>query len=111
MSVRKRSVDTFAPTARCPTGSNTGRSPRGLPSRPRGNGAAIKTGSPMTADNLDAVLAAEQPDHVVVATGARYRRDGFQGQTGKPLPGWETGHCVTWDEVALDKVTVPARCW
>jgi uncharacterized FAD-dependent dehydrogenase len=42
----------------------------------------------------------------VVAPGARYRRDGFQGQTGKPLPGWETGNCVTWDEVALDKVKV-----
>jgi len=42
----------------------------------------------------------------VVASGARYRRDGFQGQTGKPLPGWETGHCVSWDEVALDNVKV-----
>ena len=42
----------------------------------------------------------------MVASGARYRRDGFQGQTGKALPGWETGNCVTWDEVALDKVMV-----
>ena len=71
-----------------------------------GNGAKIKTGSAVTAENIDAVLAAERPDHVVVASGARYRRDGFQGQTGKPLPGWETGNCVTWDEVALDKVKV-----
>ncbi len=71
-----------------------------------GNGATIKTASPVTAENIDAVLAAERPDHVVVASGARYRRDGFQGQTGKPLPGWETGNCVTWDEVALDKVKV-----
>ena len=69
-----------------------------------GNGATIKTGSPVTAENIDAVLAGERPDHIVVASGARYRRDGFQGQTGKPLPGWETAHCVTWDEVALDKV-------
>ena len=61
--------------------------------------------SAITAENLDAVLSAEQPDHVVVATGARYRRDGFQGQTAKPLPGWESGRCVTWDEVALDKIT------
>ena len=71
-----------------------------------GNGAMIKTASPVSAENIDAVLAAERPDHIVVATGARYRRDGFQGQTGKPLPGWETGHCVTWDEVALDRVKV-----
>ncbi len=60
----------------------------------------------MTAENIDAVLATERPDHIVVASGARYRRDGFQGQTGKPLPGWETGHCVTWDEVALERVKV-----
>ena len=76
-----------------------------LAEQARGNGATIKTGSAITPENLDAVLAAEQPDHVVVATGARYRRDGFQGQTAKPLPGWESGRCVTWDEVALDKVT------
>jgi 2,4-dienoyl-CoA reductase-like NADH-dependent reductase (Old Yellow Enzyme family)/NADPH-dependent 2,4-dienoyl-CoA reductase/sulfur reductase-like enzyme len=76
-----------------------------LAEQARGNGATIKTGSAITAENLDAVLAAEQPDHVVVATGARYRRDGFQGQTAQPLPGWESGRCVTWDEVALDKVT------
>jgi 2,4-dienoyl-CoA reductase-like NADH-dependent reductase (Old Yellow Enzyme family)/pyruvate/2-oxoglutarate dehydrogenase complex dihydrolipoamide dehydrogenase (E3) component len=77
-----------------------------LAEQARGNGATIKTNSPVTADNLDAVLAGLRPHHVVVATGARYRRDGFQGQTGKPLPGWETGNCVTWDEVALDKVKV-----
>ena len=71
-----------------------------------GNGASIKTASPVTAENIDAVLATERPDHIVVASGARYRRDGFQGQTGKPLPGWETGHCVTWDEVALERVKV-----
>jgi 2,4-dienoyl-CoA reductase-like NADH-dependent reductase (Old Yellow Enzyme family)/thioredoxin reductase len=76
-----------------------------LAEQARGNGAVIKTGNAITAENLDAVLSAEQPDHVVVATGARYRRDGFQGQTAEPLPGWKSGRCVTWDEVALDKIT------
>jgi 2,4-dienoyl-CoA reductase-like NADH-dependent reductase (Old Yellow Enzyme family)/thioredoxin reductase len=76
-----------------------------LAEQARGNGALIKTGNAITAENIEAVLSAERPDHVVVATGARYRRDGFQGQTAKPLPGWESGRCVTWDEVALDKVT------
>jgi 2,4-dienoyl-CoA reductase-like NADH-dependent reductase (Old Yellow Enzyme family)/thioredoxin reductase len=71
-----------------------------------GNGATIKTASPVTPETIDAVLASERPDHIVVASGARYRRDGFQGQTGKPLPGWETAHCVSWDEVALDTVKV-----
>ena len=74
-----------------------------------GNGAVIKTDSPVTAENIDAVLAAERPDHIVIATGARYRKDGFQGQTGKAIPGWETGRCLTWDEVALDKVKVVGR--
>jgi hypothetical protein len=49
-------------------------------------------------------MGAERADHVVVATGARYRRDGFQGQTGAPLPGHETGNCVTWVEVATGAV-------
>ena len=91
--------------ARCPTARNTEPSSPGSPSRRRGNGATIKTGSPVTAETIDAVLVDDRPDHVVVASGARYRRDGFQGQTGKALPGWETGRCVTWDEIALDKVT------
>jgi 2,4-dienoyl-CoA reductase-like NADH-dependent reductase (Old Yellow Enzyme family)/pyruvate/2-oxoglutarate dehydrogenase complex dihydrolipoamide dehydrogenase (E3) component len=77
-----------------------------LAEQARGNGATIKTNSPLTAENIDGVLAVVRPHHVVVATGARYRRDGFQGQTGKQLLGWETGNCVTWDEVALDKVKV-----
>jgi 2,4-dienoyl-CoA reductase-like NADH-dependent reductase (Old Yellow Enzyme family)/thioredoxin reductase len=76
-----------------------------LAEQARGNGAIIKTSSAVTAENIEETLAAEQPGHVVVATGARYRRDGFQGQTGKPLSGWESGRCVTWDEVALGKVT------
>src|SRR5579863_5707152 len=73
-----------------------------------GNGATIKTASPVTAENIDTVLATERPDHGVVASGARYRRDGFQGQTGKPIPGWETGKCVSWDDVALGRVPVPS---
>jgi 2,4-dienoyl-CoA reductase-like NADH-dependent reductase (Old Yellow Enzyme family)/thioredoxin reductase len=76
-----------------------------LADQARGNGAMIKTSSEVTADGIDAVLADVRPDHVVVATGARYRRDGFQGQSAQPLPGWESGRCVTWDEIALDKVT------
>ncbi|MBV8952732.1 MAG: FAD-dependent oxidoreductase, partial [Solirubrobacterales bacterium] len=28
----------------------------------------------------------------------------FQGQTAQPIPGWESGNCVTWDEVALGVV-------
>jgi NADPH-dependent glutamate synthase beta subunit-like oxidoreductase len=57
-----------------------------LAEQARGNGSEIKLTSPVTRENIDAIIAFEKPDHVVVASGARYRRDGFQGQTGKPLP-------------------------
>jgi 2,4-dienoyl-CoA reductase-like NADH-dependent reductase (Old Yellow Enzyme family)/thioredoxin reductase len=62
-----------------------------------GNGAEIRLGEEATAATADGF------DHVVVATGARYAADGFQGQTAGPLPGWDTGRCVAWDAVALGK--------
>ncbi len=68
------------------------------------NGASLRASSPVDETNLDQVLDDLRPDHVVVATGARFHRDGFQGQTARAIPGWETGHCVTWDEVALGAV-------
>src|ERR1044072_9399332 len=46
------------------------------------NNAAIKVTSPVSAENIDQVLATERPDHIVVATGARYRRDGVPGHSG-----------------------------
>src|SRR5207249_4290964 len=55
-------------------------------------------------EGLDELLAGERPDHVVVATGAPYRRDGFQGQTAAPLPGHDTGNCASWDEVVTGAV-------
>jgi 2,4-dienoyl-CoA reductase-like NADH-dependent reductase (Old Yellow Enzyme family) len=70
-----------------------------LADQARKAGAEIHTSSPVTAESLDEVLAAEQPDHVVVATGSSVCRDGFQGWTGGPIAGWETGNCVGWDEV------------
>jgi hypothetical protein len=76
-----------------------------LAAQASGNGTEIRLASPVTAGNLDSILAAEKPDHIVVATGAAYRRDGFQGQTGKPIPGWETGKCVSWDQVALERIS------
>ena len=69
------------------------------------NGAEVRTGAGVDGDRLDELLAAQQPDHVVVATGAQYRRDGWQGQTASPLPGWETAQCAAWDEVVRGAVT------
>jgi 2,4-dienoyl-CoA reductase-like NADH-dependent reductase (Old Yellow Enzyme family)/thioredoxin reductase len=70
-----------------------------------GNGARLRLGEEVTAESLAALLADERPDHVVVATGSTYRRDGWQGQTAQSLAGWETGNCVTWDEVATGIVS------
>lgn len=77
---------------------------RWLGDQARRNGAEIALSTPVTPENLDDVLARQRPDHVVVATGSRVCRDGFQGWTGEPLPGWETGNCVGWDEVATGAV-------
>jgi pyruvate/2-oxoglutarate dehydrogenase complex dihydrolipoamide dehydrogenase (E3) component len=71
----------------------------------KGNGADVRTGAGVEEDGLDALLEAESPDHIVVATGSRYREDGWQGQTAAPLPGAETGNCVSWDRVATGEVT------
>ena len=57
----------------------------------------------LCAETLDGVLEAEAPDHVVVATGSRYRGDGFQGWTAEPLPGHENGHCVPWTDVVTGR--------
>jgi 2,4-dienoyl-CoA reductase-like NADH-dependent reductase (Old Yellow Enzyme family) len=78
-----------------------------LAAQATGNGTEIKLGRSVTPENVNVILAAEKPDHIVVATGARYRRDGFQGQTGKPIAGWETGQCVSWDQIALDDARRP----
>ncbi len=71
----------------------------------------IRTGEEIaTASARRTARADEQPDHVVVATGSTYRRDGWQGQTAQPLPGWESGNCVTWDEVVTGRRRRRARC-
>ena len=69
------------------------------------NGAEIRLATEVRPESIDEVIAAEWPEHVVVATGARYLADGFQGQTAAPLPGYETGNCVAWDDVALGRQT------
>ncbi len=69
----------------------------------RKNGAELRTSAPFTPENLDMVLEAERPDHVVVATGSIVARDGFQGWTSEALSGWESGNCIGWEEVVTAK--------
>jgi 2,4-dienoyl-CoA reductase-like NADH-dependent reductase (Old Yellow Enzyme family)/thioredoxin reductase len=83
-----------------PSRAEYGEIARWLSEQAAGNGAELRLGTAVEAGDLDALFESERPDHVVVATGSRWRRDGFQGWTAEPLPGFETGNCVTWDEVA-----------
>ena len=76
-----------------------------LAAQARRNGAEIRLSTEVTPENLGVVLAAESFDHVIVATGARYSDNGFQGQTAAPLPGHETGNCVAWDDIAVGRQT------
>ena len=85
-----------------PSREEYGEIGRWLADQARKNGAVIRTSAPVLPESLDGLLGAENPDHVVAATGPRVCRDGYQGWTGDALPGWETGNCVGWDEVATE---------
>lgn len=86
-----------------PSRAEYGEIGRWLGAQAEKNGATIVTGAPVTEEDLDRALEAVAPDHVVVATGSRVAVDGFQGWTGEALPGWETGNCVGWDDVATGR--------
>ena len=73
------------------------------------NGATIKANFEVNEDNLDSVIAEYAPDHVVVATGSKGAYDGFQGWTADGLPGWDTGNCITWEEVAIGRSESPPK--
>jgi hypothetical protein len=82
-----------------PSRAEFGDIARWLADQARKNGAEIRTDSPVGEDGLDALLEAEKPDHVVVATGSSVCVDGFQGWTAEPIAGWDSGNCIGWDEV------------
>ncbi|MGD9535865.1 MAG: FAD-dependent oxidoreductase [Alphaproteobacteria bacterium] len=82
-----------------PSRAEFGDIARWLADQAHKNGAEIRTDSPVSEDGLDALLAAEKPDHVVIATGSSVCVDGFQGWTAEPVAGWDSGNCIGWDEV------------
>lgn len=90
--------------SKLPTRTEFGRIGAWLAEQAVKNGATLRTGRAVTHENVDEVLRQEKPDHVVIATGSRVCRDGFQGWTGAPLAGHETGQCVGWDQVASGEV-------
>ena len=70
-----------------------------LEAQARKAGAALHTGSEVTDESLAALCQEAGANHVVIATGSRVCRDGFQGWTGAALPGADRARCVGWDEV------------
>ncbi len=62
-------------------------------------GAQLKLSHPVTEATVDAILAAEKPDAIVVATGSRAARDGRSGLTTEPIPGWEGSNVFTYEDV------------
>ncbi|MSQ69110.1 MAG: hypothetical protein EXR83_13155 [Gammaproteobacteria bacterium] len=92
-----------------PARTEFGEIARWLAQQATKNGAVIHTGEAVREDNLEAILARYQPDHVVVATGSTGAVDGFQGWTARGLPGWETGNCLTWEDVMINRDKTPPR--
>jgi len=77
---------------------------RWLEAQARAAGVAIHTGADVTPESLAELCRDVQADEVIVATGSRVCRDGFQGWTGAALPGADLAHCVGWDEVVTGQV-------
>lgn len=88
-----------------PSRAEYGRIGRWLTEQAAGNGATIRTGVHVTAENIDELLSELSPDKIIVATGSSVALDGFQGWTGKGLPGHATAQVVGWDEVATGRAT------
>ncbi len=67
------------------------------------HGVEVVTGTAMSAERIASLAA----DAVVVATGARYREDGFSGVTAQPIAGWESAGTVTTPEAILAGAAEP----
>jgi dimethylamine/trimethylamine dehydrogenase len=61
---------------------------------------SVYPGSPMTADD---VLEAGG-DHVIVATGATWRRDGMGRGRWRPIPGYDSANVYTPDDIMADRL-------
>ncbi|WP_134765192.1 FAD-dependent oxidoreductase [Nocardioides sp. 1609] len=95
--------------SRLPTRQEYGRIGSWLGEQALANGAVIRTGERVDASSLTGLLTETAPDHVVLATGSRAVRDGFQGWTGQPIPGWESTNTAAWDDVAEGLVAPSGR--
>ncbi|MGH9102691.1 MAG: FAD-dependent oxidoreductase, partial [Acidimicrobiales bacterium] len=92
--------------SKLPKREKLGEIGRWLASQVAKAGVEVHTGDEVTPARLAEICAAHRADHVVVATGSRVCRDGFQGWTGAPLPGADRGTCYGWDQVLEGEVEV-----
>lgn len=61
--------------------------------------ADIRLGAEITAGNIDDILAAEAPDEIIIATGARAAADGRSSITTEPIPGHDLPHVLTYEDL------------
>jgi 2,4-dienoyl-CoA reductase-like NADH-dependent reductase (Old Yellow Enzyme family) len=80
-----------------------------LDAQARKNGVTVKLGQEVTPETLTSVLAAEQPDEIVVATGARPAADGRSGLTTEPIAGWDQPHVLTYDDILAERTAIGPR--
>ena len=67
-------------------------------------GVKVELGREVTPD----LVMAEEPDAVVVATGAVWDRTGVSGLITEPIPGWDQPHVVTPEQILTGAYT-PGR--
>jgi 2,4-dienoyl-CoA reductase-like NADH-dependent reductase (Old Yellow Enzyme family) len=70
-----------------------------------GKVADIRLGVDVGPDELAEICEAENADHVVISTGSRICRDGWQGWTGTALPGADLASCYGWDQIISGTVS------
>lgn len=68
-------------------------------------GVTIHLKTEIHSGNIDDLVAKEQPDVAVLATGARPARDGRGGLTGEAIPGRERETVCTYEDILLGAVT------
>ena len=72
-------------------------------------GVKVVSGTEATAD----MILGENPDAVVIATGATWMRNGFTGMSNMEVPGWQQDNVFTADEVVAGtaKIGKKAVVW
>jgi len=68
-------------------------------------GVTVRLGAAATPGTIDR----EAPDAVVLATGASWQKNGFNGLDFRETPGWEQPHVLSLTDVVSEVVEVGKR--